>query len=111
MKAYDVSFFDDKLVVFHFAVHSANLFQPVLLQLRIVGALSVLSLCSWSLVSCIIVAIAQAKRMHKIPCTKCRFFTGDYRLKCTVNPSLANTEQAIDCGDYRGDYNEKFKSN
>ncbi len=97
--------------MFHFAVHSANLFQPVLLQLRIVGALSVLSLCSWSLVSCIIDAIAQAKRMHQIPCTKCRFFTGDYRLKCTVNPSLANTEQAIDCGDYRGDYDEKFKSN
>ena len=87
--------------MFQFAAHSANLFKPVLLQLRIVGALSLFSLCGWTLVSCILDVIAQAKRMHQIPCTKCRFFTGDYRLKCTVNPSLANTEQAIGCGDYR----------
>ena len=77
------------------------LLKPLLLQLRIVGAFSILGLCSWSVVSFCLDAIAQAKRMHQIPCTKCRFFTGDYRLKCTVNPSVANTEQAIGCCDYR----------
>ena len=87
--------------MFQFAAHSVNLFKPVLLQFRIVAAFSLLTLCGWTLVSCTLDVIAQAKRMHQIPCTKCRFFTGDYRLKCTVNPSLANTEGAIGCGDYR----------
>ncbi len=91
--------------MFQFAIHSANLFQSLLLQLRLVGAFSVLGLCSWSLISCIMDVITQAKKMHQIPCSKCRFFTGDYRLKCTVNPSVANTEQAIDCGDYRESQN------
>lgn len=39
--------------------------------------------------------------MHQIPCSNCQFFTNDYRLKCTVNPSVANTERAINCCDYR----------
>jgi hypothetical protein len=86
--------------VFQLAFNSASLVKPLLLQLRIVGAFSILSLCSWSLISCILDVIAQAKKMHQIPCTNCRFFTGDYRLKCTINPSVANTEQAIDCTDY-----------
>jgi hypothetical protein len=45
-------------------------------------------------------SVATAKRMHQIPCTQCQFFTDDYRLKCTVNPSIANTEAAINCLDY-----------
>ena len=73
----------------------------MLLQLRIVGACSILGLCTWSIIGFIVDAIAQAKRMHQIPCTQCRFFTGDYRLKCTINPSVANTEEAIGCRDYR----------
>jgi hypothetical protein len=43
---------------------------------------------------------ARAKQMHKIPCTNCQFFTNDYRLKCTIQPTIALTEQAIDCRDY-----------
>lgn len=86
--------------MFQLAFNSASLVKPLLLQLRIVGAFSILSLCSWSLISCILDVIAQAKKMHQIPCANCRFFTGDYRLKCTINPSVANTEQAIDCSDY-----------
>lgn len=87
--------------MFQFAINSANIFQPLLLQLRVVGAFSLISLCAWSLISCIVDVIAQGKQMHQIPCTKCRFFTGDYRLKCTVNPSVANTEEAIGCHDFR----------
>jgi RNA polymerase subunit RPABC4/transcription elongation factor Spt4 len=39
--------------------------------------------------------------MHQIPCHNCQFFTNNYRLKCTVHPSIANTEEAIDCSDYQ----------
>lgn len=69
--------------------------------LRFLFACSLLSLCIWSLVSPLIAAMASAKQMHRIPCTKCRFFTNDYRLKCTVKPQTANTEDAIDCRDYQ----------
>lgn len=87
--------------MFQFAVHSASLLRPVALQLRFVGACSILGLFGWSILSLAMDTVARAKEMHQIPCTKCRFFTGDYRLKCTVNPHVANTEQAIDCPDYR----------
>lgn len=83
------------------AIHSAVLLKPFLFQLRFLGAFSILGLCSLSLVSCVRDVVAQARKMHQIPCTKCRFFTGDYRLKCTANPLIANTEQAIDCIDYQ----------
>lgn len=87
--------------MFQFAIHFASLFKPVMLQLRFVGACSLLGLCGWSLASFTIDTVARAREMHQIPCTKCRFFTGDYRLKCTVHPSIANTEQAITCNDYQ----------
>ncbi len=87
--------------MFQLAVHFVSPFKAVVLQLRFVGACSILGLFGWSLASFAADAIARAKKMHQIPCTKCRFFTGDYRLKCTVNPHLANTEQAIGCSDYQ----------
>jgi len=40
-------------------------------------------------------------RLHQIPCHRCIFFTGEYRLKCTVYPSKALNEEAIDCLDYK----------
>lgn len=82
------------------SVYWVNLYKPVMLSLRFAGACSVLGLCGWSLVSYAIDAVNRAKIMHQIPCTKCRFFTGDYRLKCTINPHVANTEAAIGCNDY-----------
>ena len=72
-----------------------------IVPLRFLFACLLLSLCIWSLVSPLIAAVARAKQMHRIPCTKCRFFTNDYRLKCTVKPQTANTEDAIDCRDYQ----------
>ena len=87
--------------MFQFAVHFASLFKPVILPLRFVGACFLLGLCAWSLTGFIMDAVARARTMHRIPCTKCSFFTGDYRLKCTINPNLANTEQAIGCPDYQ----------
>lgn len=85
--------------MFQFAFQSTSILKPIMLQLRFVGACSVLSLFGWSLLALVLDAIARAKEMHQIPCSKCRFFTGDYRLKCTVNPYVANTEKAIGCPD------------
>ena len=45
--------------------------------------------------------IATLKRLHEIPCANCEFFTGDYRLKCTVHPREALSEEAIGCLDYQ----------
>jgi hypothetical protein len=46
------------------------------------------------------IGIANIKRLHQIPCADCRFFTNDYRLKCTVHPNCALTEEAINCSDF-----------
>ncbi|MGB3531953.1 MAG: hypothetical protein WBA13_00385 [Microcoleaceae cyanobacterium] len=40
------------------------------------------------------------QQLHQIPCSRCAYFTGDYRLKCTVCPSQALTEEAIGCRDF-----------
>lgn len=44
--------------------------------------------------------IERIRRLHQIPCTGCAFFTGNYRLKCTVHPVKALSEEAIGCLDY-----------
>ncbi|HEY9740653.1 MAG TPA: hypothetical protein V6C90_09215 [Coleofasciculaceae cyanobacterium] len=66
------------------------------------GVIILLILTVWSAIRD---SVAHAKRMHQIPCTDCQFFTNDYRLKCTVCPSIANTEAAITCSDYRAKNN------
>ncbi|MFP4133819.1 MAG: hypothetical protein ACLFQP_05425 [Halothece sp.] len=40
------------------------------------------------------------KTLHQVPCSRCAFFTNDHRLKCTVNPYEAGTEEAINCRDF-----------
>jgi hypothetical protein len=72
-----------------------------LLPFRALFACSLLLICGWTIISAVIDVIAKAKQMHRVPCTHCRFFTSDYRLKCPVQPSIANTELAIDCSDYQ----------
>lgn len=48
--------------------------------------------------------VVYAQRMHQIPCSKCRFFTENYQLKCTVHPTDALTEAAIGCPDYQPEH-------
>jgi hypothetical protein len=48
--------------------------------------------------------VQDIKTLHEIPCSRCRYFTGEYHLKCPVNPSTALTEAAIDCLDFVGEY-------
>jgi hypothetical protein len=54
----------------------------------------------WTVVTAIADVVKRSKLMHQIPCSNCQYFTNNYRLKCTVRPNLASTEQAINCPDY-----------
>ncbi|MDJ0550029.1 hypothetical protein, partial [Microcystis sp. M49636_WE2] len=55
-------------------------------------------------------AVAQGRRqlqkLHRIPCSRCVFCTGDYRLKCAVHPMRAFSEEAIDCRDFEPETQE-----
>jgi hypothetical protein len=79
--------------------------QPFLVPICFISAWTLLILFVWSLWSAARDGISTAKHMHKIPCANCQFFTDNYRLKCTVHPSIANTEDAIDCSDYQAKTN------
>ncbi len=75
--------------------------QPLLVPICFVGAWTVIILAVLSLWAAVRDSVTTAKLMHQIPCTGCQYFTDNYRLKCTVRPSIANTEEAIDCSDYQ----------
>ncbi|MEH1769975.1 hypothetical protein [Nostoc sp.] len=78
-----------------------NGIQPLLVPICFIVAWTVIILVVLSLWSAARDSLTTAKQMHQIPCTGCQFFTDNYRLKCTVRPSIANTEEAIDCSDYQ----------
>ncbi len=73
----------------------------VIVLLRFLLACSIIGIFAWSFFRAIFGGFLIAKKMHQIPCTKCQFFTNDYRLKCTAQPYIANTEEAINCIDYQ----------
>ena len=75
--------------------------QPILVPVCFFSAWAIVVLVFWSLYSAVRDGVATSQKMHQIPCTNCQFFTGDYRLKCTVQPTIANTEAAITCMDYQ----------
>ncbi len=75
--------------------------DPILVPLCFVLAWVFALSLVWGLFRAVRDTTARAQTMHRIPCTSCQFFTNDYRLKCTVHPQAANTEQAIDCRDFR----------
>ena len=74
--------------------------QPIVPYFCFFGAWLFVILLGWSLFSATADAIAKSKQMHQRPCSKCLYFTNGYRLKCTVQPTIANTEKAIHCFDY-----------
>ena len=77
-----------------------ELIQPILVPLCFVLAWIFIWLLLRNILSTVNALVARAKQMHRIPCTHCQFFVDDHRLKCTVQPYVANTEQAINCSDY-----------
>nr|WP_230966966.1 hypothetical protein [Nostoc commune] len=82
--------------------------QPFLVPICFVVAWTVTILAVLSLWTAARDSMTTAKLMHQIPCSGCQFFTDNYRLKCTVRPSTANTEEAIDCLDYQPKTNSYF---
>ena len=64
--------------------------------------------CAWAIlflsIGSLFFTLFQGKqhlqKLHDIPCSGCDFFTNDYRLKCTVHPTKACSEDAIDCLDF-----------
>lgn len=94
-----------KIIVFATLYYLIKAIQPVLPY--------VCFFCAWLFVILLVSnlftaakdAIARSKKMHQRPCSKCLYFTDDYRLKCTVQPTIANTENAIGCLDYRAKKN------
>ncbi|MGD1951160.1 MAG: hypothetical protein ACFB14_16135 [Leptolyngbyaceae cyanobacterium] len=68
-----------------------------------VGICVVLSFCVWQIWYTFRQGTHYLKKLHRIPCSRCVYFTGDYRMKCAVHPMSALTEDAIDCVDYLAD--------
>lgn len=80
----------------------------VLLQTAVTAATPLCAVSIWLLLVGLLWAVWEAcrdgvqrlKRLHQIPCHRCAYFTGDYRLKCAVHPCKALTEDAIACTDF-----------
>ncbi|MBD2006870.1 MULTISPECIES: hypothetical protein [Cyanophyceae] len=81
----------------YFLVHAIS---PILVPVCFFCAWMMTILVVWNISSAIAQGVSKTKRLHSIPCANCQYFTGDYRLKCTVKPSDALTEEAINCSDY-----------
>ncbi|MDZ8183330.1 MAG: hypothetical protein RMX96_00500 [Nostoc sp. ChiSLP02] len=86
------------LQLIYFLIHGI---QPLLAPICFVIAWAVVIMAFLNIWSAARHSVATAKQMHQIPCTGCQYFTDNYRLKCTVRPSIANTEEAINCSDYQ----------
>lgn len=80
---------------------SIQFIQPLIVPICFIlawGLIILLGLTLWNAMRYILI---RGKQMHAIPCPHCQYFTNNHRLKCTVQPTLANTEKAITCSDYR----------
>jgi hypothetical protein len=69
-------------------------------MLCLITAWAIIICFGWSIFLATKNGIYNVKRLHRIPCSECRFFTGVYQLKCPVHPKIALTEEAINCSDY-----------
>jgi hypothetical protein len=90
--------------MFQFIRFLIEIIQPMLIPICFCSAWLFIGILFWTIAKAFGETVDRAKQMHRIPCTECRFFTGDYHLKCTVQPHLANTEEAIECRDYRSPF-------
>lgn len=86
--------------MFPFLNSLLNLIEPLLVPVCFVIAWGFIIALGLTVFNTIYDVIKRSQTMHKIPCPNCNFFTNDYRLKCTIKPLIANTEEAINCQDY-----------
>jgi hypothetical protein len=75
--------------------------SKLLVPICFVSSWVLITMVVWSLWTATRDGVKTAQKMHQIPCAGCQYFTDDHRLKCTVHPSIANTEEAINCMDYQ----------
>lgn len=74
--------------------------QPFVGPISLVVAWSVVIMALWNIAAAAADTVSRAKRMHKIPCAYCKYFTDNPHLKCPVHPKIAMSEKAIGCPDY-----------
>lgn len=76
--------------------------SPSLFMVHLCPILIGVGLISFITAICVAVhdGMRRLQRLHQVPCSRCTFFTGDYRLKCTVHPCKALSEEAIGCLDF-----------
>ncbi|MEA5617200.1 hypothetical protein VB711_05020 [Cronbergia sp. UHCC 0137] len=60
----------------------------------------IIILMLWSIWLTLKNGIIHLRKLHQVPCHSCDYFTNDYRLKCTIHPKKACSEQAIGCVDF-----------
>jgi hypothetical protein len=80
-----------------------QIIQPVLTPICLIVAWSILFLGAWSVFAALRDGVENVKQLHRIPCADCQFFTNSYYLKCPVHPSMALSEEAINCRDYQAE--------
>lgn len=76
------------------------LIHNLLVPICFTSAWLLVALTAWSILSAMRDGVKTVEQLHKIPCSDCQFFTGDYHLKCTVHPHSALSEAAINCSDF-----------
>ena len=76
------------------------LVRPLMPAVCFIAAWSIVVLAVWHIFSSINQGIKQVKRLHRIPCASCSYATDSHYLKCPLHPSLAFSEEAIDCQDF-----------
>ena len=81
-------------------VRFGQLIQPFLVPLCFLTAWLVVVLAVWNLVAAAREGITNAKKMHQIPCADCTYFTNSHFLKCPIHPTMALSEEAINCPDF-----------
>ncbi len=88
-----------EFMIFHLA-RLIVWFRPFVAPLCFVLIWSFILIAVWQFYSTIRAGVRQVRQLHQIPCANCQFFTGEYNLKCPVNPMNALSEAAIGCRDY-----------
>jgi len=86
--------------ILYFAVSALEISQPIFKLAQLLAPWTVLALIGWRLWITLRDIVRYTANHHAIPCARCQFFTGDYRLKCTLHPDLAMSERAINCADF-----------
>lgn len=74
--------------------------RPAIPAVCFIFVWSTILMTIWSFVKNIRKGIANVQRLHRIPCADCSYATNSHYLKCSVQPFVAFSEDAIDCQDF-----------